>query len=120
MLFSSILGNCLTTTFYSWDGCKFISAENDIEFKITVVDEYKNERSKVVTKRLTLPKTIVNLTVDCTSSNVKANWRLTSYPSSSDHEYCLRYSCNSVEKETVSYRFCVCTMSHAITNSHFE
>ena len=104
ILFSLLLGDCLTTTSYSWDGCQFISEDDTIKFKITVVDEYKNERSKVENKKLTLPEILLHLMVDCTSNDVITDWKLTSYPYNID-EYCLKYWCGSVNKETVGYRF---------------
>ena len=99
-----LLGDCLTTTSYSWDGCQYISEYDTITFRITVVDEYKNERSKVEKEKLTLPEILLNLMVDCTGNDVKANWELTSYPYNID-EYCLKYWCGTVNKETVGYRF---------------
>lgn len=106
ILFSLLLtiGYCFTTTSISWDGCKYISDFDDIKFKITVVDEYKNERSKVENIKLTVPKLQLNLMVNCTGNDVTANWELTSYPYNID-EYCLKYCCGEVNKEMVGYRF---------------
>lgn len=96
-----MLGDCLTTTFYSWNGCKFISEEYDIKFTVVVVDEQNKERSDSTSRRLRLPDEIhLHLMVDCTSDDVIANWKLTSYPYNVD-EYCLQYQCDSVKEEMV-------------------
>ena len=106
--FSLILGDCLTNTSYPWNGCEYISEENAIKFSVTVVDEHKNIRSDVVTKRLTLPKTELELTVDCTINDIKANWKLMSYPHNIN-EYCLKYQCGSgEEKKMVGQILCCC------------
>ena len=116
--FSSVLGDCLTSTFYSWDGCKFIPNEDIIEFEVTVVDEYANEKSKVQKGELIPPNEILlNLTVDCTSNDVRANWELTSYPYNVD-EYCLEYECGSVKKEMVCYTHFVHSCSHSLWRVH--
>lgn len=69
-----------------------------MKFKVAVVDEYQNERSKVHTKTLFPDTFLLNLMVDCTGNDVRANWRLTSYPYNVD-EYCLKYKCDSENKE---------------------
>lgn len=109
-----MLGDCLTTTSYSWDGCKFISEDYTIRFEVTVVDEYGNEKSKVEKRRLNLPNEILlNLMVDCGSNYVRANWELTSYPYNVD-EYCLEYECGAVKKEMVCYPYFVHSCSYIL------
>ena len=99
-----MLGECLTTTFYSWDGCQFISRDDPIKFKIAVVDEYKNRRSSWGKENLTPPDEILlNLMLNCTRKDVTAYWSLTSYPYNVN-EYCLKYWCGLVEKEMVGYK----------------
>lgn len=110
-----MLGNCLTSTFYSWDGCRFISNE-DVIFQVTVVDEYTNEKiSKVQKKKLDpLNEILLNLTVDCTSNDVRANWDLTSYPYNGN-EYCLEYKCSGLmKKEMVCYTYFVYSCSYSL------